>query len=62
MQYALTTALNYQKIKNHPERISNLKPFIDQYNWKEKDFPSHKKDWKNFQLNNKTIGLLVTHR
>ena len=25
-QYALTTALNYQNIKSHPERISNFKP------------------------------------
>ena len=31
-QSALTAALNYQNIKSHPERISNLKPFINQYN------------------------------
>ena len=58
-QYALTTALNYQNIKSHPERISNLKPFIDQYNWKEIDFPSEQKDWKNFELNNKTIAVNI---
>ena len=29
-QYALTAALNYKNIKSHPERISNLKPFINQ--------------------------------
>ena len=23
-----------------------MKPFIDQYKWKEKDFPPHNKDWK----------------
>ena len=34
-QYALTVALNYEQIKDHPERISKIKPFIDQYNWKE---------------------------
>ena len=34
-QYALTATLNYQNINSHPERISNLRPFIDQYNWKE---------------------------
>ena len=28
----LTVALNYQKPKSHPERISRIKPFIDQYN------------------------------
>ena len=34
-QYALTFALNYKQIKDHPERISKIKPFIDKYNWKE---------------------------
>ena len=32
-QYALTVALNYEKIKKDPERTSKIKPFIDQYNW-----------------------------
>ena len=45
-QYALTVAVNYKQIKSHSERISKIKPFIDQCNSKEKDFPSHKKDWK----------------
>ena len=48
-QYALTVALNYQQIKDHSERISKIKPFIDQYNWKEIDFSSHSKDWKKFE-------------
>ena len=39
-QYALTAALNYQNIKSHPEIVPNLKPFIDQYNWKKKRFSS----------------------
>ena len=28
-QYALTVASNYEQIKDHPERISKMKPFID---------------------------------
>ena len=31
-QCTLTAALNYQKIKNNPERVSKIKSFIDQYN------------------------------
>ena len=46
-QYAVTLALNLDKINNHPERISKIKPFIDQYNWSDIDFPSTNKDWKN---------------
>ena len=44
-QYALTVALNYQNIKNNPERMSKIKPFIEQHNWKEIDFSSHGEDW-----------------
>ena len=42
--YALTVALNYEQIKSHPEKTSKIKLFIDQYSWKEVDFPSHSKD------------------
>ena len=28
-QYALTVTLNYEQIKDHPERILKNKPFID---------------------------------
>ena len=58
-QYALTVALNHQNIVNNPQIISKIKPFIDQYNWKEIDFPSHSKDWKKFEQNNKTIALNI---
>ena len=51
-QYAITLALNLDKINNHPERISKIKPFIEEYNWKDIDFPSTSKDWKKFELNN----------
>ena len=43
-QYALTVALNYQNVKKDPKRISKIKPFINQYNWKEIDFPSEQED------------------
>ena len=58
-QYTLTVALNYEKIKKDPQRISKIKPFIDQYNWK--DFSSHGKDWKKIELNNKSIALNILY-
>ena len=54
-QYAITTALSHQKIENHPERISNIKRFIDQHNWKGIDFPAEIKE-KKFEQNNKEIA------
>ena len=60
-QYALTVALNYEKIKNHPERTKNIEPFIDQYSWDEINSPSDQKDWKEFESNNKSIALNVLY-
>ena len=45
-QYAVIVALNRDKIKKDPQRISKIKPFIDQYNWNDIDFPSTGKNWK----------------
>ena len=59
--YAIAVALDYQNIKNNPEKITKIKPFIDHYNWKEIDFPSHKKDWEKFESNNKSIALNVLY-
>ena len=55
-QYSITVALNHQNIENHPERISNIKLFIDQYNWESIDFPAGITDWKRFERNNKTTA------
>ena len=57
-QYSITVALNHQNIENHPERISNIKPFINQYNWEGIDFPAGIKDWKKFERNNKTVAII----
>ena len=51
-QYPFTLALNLDKINVHPQRISKIKPFIEEYNWKDIDLPSTSKDWKKFELNN----------
>ena len=59
-QYAVTLALNLDKIRKNPQRISKIKPFIDQYNWKDIDFPSTSKDWRKLELNNK-IALNVLY-
>ena len=60
-QYSLTVALNHQNIENHPERISNIKTFIDKYNWKGIEFPSGKKDWKKFEENNTEVALNILY-
>ena len=62
-QYAATLALNFDNINNHTEKISKIRPFIDQYNRKDIDFPPTSKDWKKFELNNKVALniLYISH-
>ena len=66
-QYAVTLALNLDKINRDPQRISKkkiptkkIKPFIDQYNWKDIDFPPTSKYWEKFELNNE-IALNILY-
>ena len=59
-QYAVTLALNFDKINKNSERVSKIKPFIDQYSWSDIDFPSTSKDWKKFELNNE-IALNILY-
>ena len=58
-KYAITIALNHEKIKKDPQRTSKIKPFINNYNWKDIEFSSHSKDWKKFEQNNNTIALNI---
>ena len=60
-QYVVTVALNHDKINKNPQRVSKIKPFIDQYNWNDIDFPSTRKEWKKFELNNESISLNILY-
>ena len=57
---ALDDALNYQTIKKNPGGISNLKHYINKYNWKEINFPAGPKEWIKFEKN-KTIAFNVLY-
>ena len=59
-QYAATLALNFN-INRDPQRISKIKPFIDNYNWKDINFPAAEKDWNKFEINNKNIALNILY-
>ena len=60
-KYALTVVLNHEQIGKDPQRITKIKPCIDQQSWKEVDFLLHKKDWKEFEKNNKTIAVNILY-
>ena len=60
-QYATTLALNFNNIDKHHQRISKIKPFIDNYNWNDINFPAAKKDWNKFEVNNKNVALNILY-
>ena len=48
-QYIATAAVNYDKVKWNPERVSDIKPFINKYNWEKINYPSKTDDWKRLK-------------
>ena len=51
---AKTLPLNLQYIERDHRRMSKIEPFINHYNWKGPDFPSHQNDWEKFEKKEKT--------
>ena len=60
-QYAITVTSNRDKINRDPQRISKIKPFIEQYNWNGIEFVVTSKDWKKFEQNNELIAVNVLY-
>ena len=60
-QYAVTVALHYEETKKDLQRITKIKPFINEYNWGGVNFPLEKDDWKHLEENNVTIVLNVLY-
>ena len=53
--------LSYEEIKIDLRKITKVKPFTNNYNWKEINFPSEKDDWKKIEKNNVTIAPNVLY-
>ena len=60
-QYSITAALNYRNIGHHSERIYKLKPFINNYNWDDIEFPAGHKDYSAFEKNNSDIAINILY-
>ena len=56
-QYSVVAALNQYEMPNHPERVNNLTPFMDNYNWNDLESPAGHKDYSAFKKNNPKIAL-----
>ena len=60
-QYGVTVVLNHEEIKEDPQRIIKIKPFINSYYQEETKLPSEKDDWKKFEKNSVAIALSVLY-
>ena len=58
-KWAAIVALNHEDIKHNPERISLLRPYENQYNWKALEFPVSIKKTDKFEKNNPGIAVNV---
>ena len=58
-KWAVIEALHHEEIKHHPERISLLRPYENQYNWKGLEFPVSIKKIDKFEKNNPGIAVNV---
>ena len=58
-KWATIAALHHEEIKNNPERISLLRPYENQHNWKGLEFPVSIKKIDKFEKNNPGIAVNV---
>ena len=61
-KWAVIEALHHEDIKHHPERISLLRPYENQYNWKGLEFPASIKKIDKFEKNNPGINVLFSNK
>ena len=47
--------MGWTDFKSHPERMSNLRKFADNYDWSGLEFPVSIKDIREFEINNNTL-------
>ena len=63
-KWAVIEALHHEEIKHHPERISLLRPYENQYNWKGLEFPVSIKKIDKFEKNNpgRAVNVLFSKK
>ena len=48
-------------MESNSQRISKLKPYINEYNWEGINCPAGSKEWQKFEQSNDTIALNVLY-
>ena len=58
-KWAVTAALHHGDIKSHPERVSNIVGYANNYNWSRLEFPVAINKINEFEKNNNDIAVNV---
>ena len=58
-QYSIIIFLYHKEIKNNPERIGKSKPFINNLIWENINFLPQEQNYKQFEMNNKSMTLNI---
>ena len=60
-QHVATVSLICGEIELHPERVSNVIPFMNKYNWDRIKYPSKIDDRKTSEKNNETSAFNASY-
>ena len=58
-QYSITLALYHKEIGKNFNRITKIKPYVNNFNWNNINFPPIKQDYATFEINNENISLNI---
>ena len=58
-QHSIIVSMYHKEIKYHPESISKIKPFINNLNRENINFPPEEQDYRTFEMNNKSMTLNI---
>ena len=58
-QYSITLSLYHQEIKHNSQRISMNKPYVNNFNWKNINFPPTQQDYRTFEININSVALNI---
>ena len=58
-QYSVIRSLYNEQIGKNCCRISNIRPYINNVNWENINFPAQEQDYNTLEMNNKSIALNI---
>ena len=58
-QYSITISLYHKEIGNNFNRVTKVKPYVNNFNWNNIIFRPIKQDYETFEINNENISLNI---